>query len=853
MTEERKCQDCLFCLAMLGYWALMIYIFKLAVDSGNVANLLRPVDVHKNTCGMNNGNGRDFTTCTNLYFNDPLGNPESRICVESCPKTQLDIVCHCGSCGSHSNNTAWGTPETSTTPGVVPISDIVTWAQAKTQMDARPDDFTLNLLPGSRLPLPQVNGEEVGGYCIPSGNVTQLIMDTLGKDDTLTGGLKDGFTHRWPIIYGIITSVVVGFIFLYFVAWFTKPLAYLILTATVVASFLIFILSLYEGQRAAFLFPDAVGKFINAKGPRVPEDLAENQLYLDISTGFWGFVFVCSFVVLAAMRQRLAIAIGVVEESSRALVGMPTLLLVPIGSLLTMLLLLPFIGLGIGAVMSLRKWEDGGWVYTDEVKAMLAIYTFGAIWLFTFIDALQFTALAGAVCDWYFCMDKGKRQGGLDAATTLFRSYMRLVRYHLGSIAFGSFVVAVVKSIKYILAYISSQIQAQFPGNVAIKILIAVLNCCVACFERLVKYLTETAYIQIAIWGRNFCRSAFYGLKLSITNMGRLAFVTILSKCLIILGTIEISVSSAATCAFFIYAQDALPPMGYCNMESPAHLGKGVCTSDVHRPVDPKLAKNERVLGLVAATGEFHQQWETDLDPAVGCLTTPCDENTCLHYGTCQVVGQESNSYEMCGQCLANGAVDDQLTSSGGCEDAGGTWAQGAFQVTGKWHPSCEGEVSWDGPTINSVNELIMRPAVAIALIFGYLVGFVFMDCYDTTIHTIIICFCEDEKYCDGGDADMAPEDYPYYASGSLEEVLGPALKFGAKKKKSGREVIAVPCCTSALAANILHRKLSCNQLVLVSIRALNCCVGCPAPGTKCWYGFQEEAGGAEAGGRNGR
>ena len=176
MTEERKCQDCLFCLAMLGYWALMIYIFKLAVDSGNVANLLRPVDVDKNTCGMNNGNGRDFTTCTNLYFNDPLGNPESRICVESCPKTQLDIVCHCGSCGSHSNNTAWGTPETSTTPGVVPISDIVTWAQAKTQMDARPDDFTLNLLPGSRLPLPQVNGEEVGGYCIPSGNVTQLIM-----------------------------------------------------------------------------------------------------------------------------------------------------------------------------------------------------------------------------------------------------------------------------------------------------------------------------------------------------------------------------------------------------------------------------------------------------------------------------------------------------------------------------------------------------------------------------------------------------------------------------------------------------------------------------------------------------
>ena len=793
MVDDRKCQDCIFCLAMLTYWAVMVYIFKVAVESGNVAILLMPVDQQKNTCGMDNGQGKDFTSCKNLYFNDPLGNPESRICVETCPQTQLDIVCHCGSCGTHSNNTAWGTPETSTTPGVVPISDIVTWTRAKQQMDARPDDFTMNLLPGSRLPLPEVNGEEVGGYCIPSGNVTKLIMETLGKDDALTGSLKDGFTHRWPIIYGIIAAVMVGFIFLYFVAWFTKPLAYLILTVTVVASFSIFVLSLYEGQRVPWLFPDAVGAFINAKGPRSLEDLAENQLYIDISTGFWGFVFVVSFVVLAAMRQRLAIAIGVVEESSRALVGMPTLLLVPIGSLLTMLLLLPFIGAGIGAVISLRKWEDGGWVYPDQVKGMLAVYAFGAIWLYTFIDALQFTALAGAVCDWYFCMDKSKRQGGLDAATTLFRSYLRLVRYHLGSIAFGSFVVAVVKSIKWLLAYISAQVQAQFPGNMAVKILIAVLNCCVACFERLVKYLTETAYIQIALWGRNFCRSALYGLKLSVTNMGRLAFVTILSKALIILGTIEISVSSAATCAFFIFAGDNLPPMGYCEMESLEHLGKGVCTSSVHRPVDPKLTNHERVLSIVREAG-FNAQWETDLNPATECLTSPCDEATCLHYGTCQVGGQASTAttLETCGQCLLNGAVDDQLSSSGDCAAGGGMWVQGSFEVTGVWHHSCEGQVSWAGPTINSINELIMRPAVAIALIFGYLVGFVFMDCYDTTIHTIIICFCEDEKYCDGGNADMAPEDYPYYASGSLEEVLGPALKFGAKKKKSGREVMDV-------------------------------------------------------------
>ena len=35
-------------------------------------------------------------------------------------------------------------------------------------------------------------------------------------------------------------------------------------------------------------------------------------------------------------------------------------------------------------------------------------------------------------------------------------------------------------------------------SNVMVKYLIALMNCCVACFERLVKYLTDTAFVQIA-------------------------------------------------------------------------------------------------------------------------------------------------------------------------------------------------------------------------------------------------------------------------------------------------------------------------------------------------------------------
>ena len=71
----------------------------------------------------------------------------------------------------------------------------------------------------------------------------------------------------------------------------------------------------------------------------------------------------------------------------------------------------------------------------------------------------------------------------------LAESYYRLITCSLGSMAFGSFVVTVVRAIRYALMYISSQIQSQFPDNLMVKYLIAMLNCCVACFERLIKCL----------------------------------------------------------------------------------------------------------------------------------------------------------------------------------------------------------------------------------------------------------------------------------------------------------------------------------------------------------------------------
>ena len=42
----------------------------------------------------------------------------------------------------------------------------------------------------------------------------------------------------------------------------------------------------------------------------------------------------------------------------------------------------------------------------------------------------------------------------------------------------------------------------------AVNILIKCGSCLIACFERLVRFLTDSAYIMLAITGKNFCKSA---------------------------------------------------------------------------------------------------------------------------------------------------------------------------------------------------------------------------------------------------------------------------------------------------------------------------------------------------------
>jgi hypothetical protein len=77
--------------------------------------------------------------------------------------------------------------------------------------------------------------------------------------------------------------------------------------------------------------------------------------------------------------------------------------------------------------------------WTDEIRYALIYQLFGYLWLNAFmIGATQFVIAATAAI-WYFTSTSDSNGSG-----SIFRGYYWVVRYHLGTIAFGSLLIAIV-------------------------------------------------------------------------------------------------------------------------------------------------------------------------------------------------------------------------------------------------------------------------------------------------------------------------------------------------------------------------------------------------------------------------
>uniref|UniRef100_A0A3P8S5Q6 Choline transporter-like protein n=1 Tax=Amphiprion percula TaxID=161767 RepID=A0A3P8S5Q6_AMPPE len=184
------------------------------------------------------------------------------------------------------------------------------------------------------------------------------------------------------------------------------------------------------------------------------------------------------------------------------------------------------------------------------------------LWLVNFTIALGQCTLAGAFASYYWAL---KKPDDIPACP-LYSSFSRAIRYHTGSLAFGSLILAVVQMVRIVLEYLDHKLKGS--QNACTRFLLCCLKCCFWCLERFIKFINRNAYIMIAIYGKNFCTSSKDAFFLLMRNVVRVAVLDKVTDFLLFLGKLLIS-GSVGVLAFFFFSrkipvfQEEVPSLNY--------------------------------------------------------------------------------------------------------------------------------------------------------------------------------------------------------------------------------------------------------------------------------------------------
>merc|ERR1712072_178665 len=106
----------------------------------------------------------------------------------------------------------------------------------------------------------------------------------------------------------------------------------------------------------------------------------------------------------------------------------------------------------------------------------------------------------------------------------------------MGSIAFGAFIIALIRFIKIVFYYMAKKLEKMSGDNGCVKCLVKCGMCLLNCIEKICDYLNEAAFCYMAITGEHFLLAAWNGFLLNLKHGLKFAFANMIAKCFIFIG-----------------------------------------------------------------------------------------------------------------------------------------------------------------------------------------------------------------------------------------------------------------------------------------------------------------------------
>ncbi|XP_063147303.1 choline transporter-like protein 4 [Candoia aspera] len=599
-VQKRSCTDIICCAIFGVFLAGYIVVGLLAWLYGDPRQVIYPRNSTGSYCGVGSNRGKPYL----LYFNlmkcvTELNPVTVAMKGVQCPTTQI--------CVSNCSDKFWVMLPTDLRKKP---SDVWNQALCQPSIDLKTTTLTVSeilnqeLCPEFTIPtkplinrcFPSFNQSELGNFQMPGMTLNETMNNiTSGTEQLLNSlNLKDisvkifeDLTRTWYwILIGLLLAMVLSLLFLLLLRFIAGILVWVLIVGVVAIT--------AYGIYHCYMEYDT----LNKKGATIQNiGFTTNfSLYSNVKETWLAALIVLCVVegilllTLLFLRKRIFTAIALIQEASRAIGYMMSTLAYP---LLTFVLIVVCVAYWAMTALYLAtsgeplyrvtptnhsapgcekyrgnescspldfnvssrlpcmtecifyKYNDEG-LYQRNIFNLQIYNVVGFLWCVNFVIALGQCVLAGAFASYYWAFNKPQDI----PACALASAFLRTLRYHIGSLAFGSLILTIVQLIRMILQYLDHKLKGS--NNAAARCILCCLKCCFWCLEKFIKFLNRNAYIMIAIYGKNFCTSAKNAFKLLMRNVLRVVVLDKITDLLLLFGKLLV-VGGIGVLSFFFF------------------------------------------------------------------------------------------------------------------------------------------------------------------------------------------------------------------------------------------------------------------------------------------------------------
>lgn len=385
-------------------------------------------------------------------------------------------------------------------------------------------------------------------YCIPSASaLANLSYTSDGDDFTTSNYYLSMYESRWVFVICIFIALILSLVYIKFMDWCAVPVAWgtiiCIEIALCVSGYFSYayaqnLITADDGNRSSF----TAGALCTASA-------------CWIAAGLFYIVMFCNF-------KSLKISVAIIETAADFFADTKRIIMVPFGYFSLWVLIFVFWLWGLSGVSSIGTFGDINAQFqskevfrSDGTNWMIAGMVLGMVWISAFIMACNEFAIICAAASWYFSRKDIKDSDGIPGDADVTKGIWWTYRYQMGTMAFGSFILTVVWTIKWILEFIGNRLADATAHNPCTECLLCCMKCCLDCFDRFIRFLNANAYIYCAISSESFCPSALHAFLLILKNAAKFSFVESMAGAFMFLAKMFVAITTTMI-AYLI-----IPPM----------------------------------------------------------------------------------------------------------------------------------------------------------------------------------------------------------------------------------------------------------------------------------------------------